>query len=313
MRRLIVLLLVSVSIAHGAAYSVPSTVDSIDWTRVKPVEELDHYWARLPPELQAYRNGTHGTHPSGRITNGLEARVGQFPYQALLLTEFGMFTIMCGGTVLTPNFILTAAHCVMLDQTTKATGGMAILGAHNRMVVESTQQRIRFATSGIIVHPSYTATNFRFDVAMVRLNAPLRFNSYVQPVRLPARTDQRLFDGIIGTVSGFGRTNDKDGILPSILRYTINTILSNGACAARWGSLLVEPHNICLSGDGGRSACVGDSGGPLTIEEWGGITYQVGVTSFGSGNGCTDGMPTVYGRVSYFLDWIKANSDCIAC
>uniref|UniRef100_A0A182P240 Peptidase S1 domain-containing protein n=1 Tax=Anopheles epiroticus TaxID=199890 RepID=A0A182P240_9DIPT len=284
------------------------SVQGVDWTRVQPVEELDHYWARLPAELQIYRNDTF--RPAARITNGLEARSGQFPYQALLLTEFGMLTIMCGGSVLTQNFILTAAHCVMLDQTTKATGGMVILGAHNRLEVEPTQQRIRFGTGGVMVHPWYAASNHRYDVAVVRLNTPLRYTSYVQPVRLPGRNDQRQFDGLIGTVSGFGRTSDVGGSFASILQYTVNTIMSNSACIGVWGSVLIEPHNMCLTGDGGRAACTGDSGGPLTINE-SGQTIQVGVTSFGSANGCTSGMPTVYGRITYFLDWIRANSDYV--
>ncbi|XP_049542757.1 serine protease 1-like [Anopheles darlingi] len=199
---------------------------AIDWTQVKPIEQLDHYWARVPAEWQFLRNTSDGS-ASGRITNGMEASPGQFPYQVLLLVEFGALSTLCGGSVLTNHFILTAAHC-----------------------------------------------------------------------------------GSIGTVSGFGRISDATGGFATILRYTHNPILGNGACIDRWGSLLVEPQNICQSGDGGRSACNGDSGGPLTVIN-GGRSLQVGLVSFGPDTGCTRGLPVVMARVSFFLDWIVANSDYV--
>ncbi|XP_052895775.1 brachyurin-like [Anopheles moucheti] len=300
----IVLLLVTVLTVMVYGASLPT----IDWSRVKRVEQLDHYWARLPPELQVYRNASR---PDARISNGLEARPGQFPYQAIVLAEFGVLTTMCGGSVLTQNFILTSAHCVMFDQVNKAGGGTVIAGALNRLEVEPSQQQIRFSNIGITVHPLYAVSNYRFDVAVVRLNTALRFTTYVQPVRLPGLLDQRQFDGQIGTISGFGRTSDTNSAFATTLQYTVNTIMSNGACIDRWGTMLVEPQNVCLAGDGGRSACTGDSGGPLTIQEQSGLTLQVGVTSFGSADGCTRGMPTVYARITFFLDWIRANSDYV--
>ncbi|KFB40352.1 hypothetical protein ZHAS_00007846 [Anopheles sinensis] len=279
----------------------------IDWKRVVPVEELDQYWARLPSELQVFRNASHKV---GRITNGQEASPGQFPYQALVLSEYGALTTLCGGSVLTQHFILTAGHCVMLDQSTMAGGGTTIMGAHNRMVVEPTQQRIRYSRNSIFVHPQYSAGNYRFDVAIIRLGTTIVFNEWVQPVRLPARSDTRLFEGTIGTVTGFGRISDSTTTFATILRYTSNPVLSNEDCLGFWSSLLVEPQNVCLSGAGGRSACNGDSGGPLTIRETH-RTIQIGVTSFGSGNGCMRGTPSVYARITFFQDWIRANSDYV--
>ncbi|XP_053674745.1 brachyurin-like [Anopheles nili] len=280
-----------------------AVADTIDWARVQPVEELDHYWARLPPALHAFRN-------TSRITNGQEAEPGQFPHQTLVLSEYGVLTTMCGGSLLTQHFVLTAGHCVMLDQSTLASGGTVILGAHNRLEVEPTQQRIRYGRSGIVVHPQYAVTNYRFDVALVQLNSAAIYTVAVQPVRLPARSDPRQFEGFIGTVSGFGRTSDTETVFAPVLRYTVNPVMANVDCLGFWSVLLVEPQNVCLSGEGGRSSCNGDSGGPLTVQE-SGSSLLIGVTSFGSGSGCTRGMPTVYARTSFFMDWISANSDYV--
>ncbi|KFB45034.1 AGAP005670-PA-like protein [Anopheles sinensis] len=205
----------------------------IDWSKVRPIEDFDHYWARLPAELQVYRH----MRPSARIVNGQEAIPGQFPYQIALLSEFLTGTGLCGGSVLTNNYILTAAHCVVSGATTLATGGTAIIGAHNRNVQEPEQQRIRFSTAGII-------------------------------------------------------------------------IMTNADCIAQWNTVLIQPQNVCMSGANGRSACNGDSGGPLAVQDDGSL--QIGIVSFGSAAGCSIGMPSVYARVSFFLDFIEANSDFVA-
>ncbi|XP_053689221.1 brachyurin-like [Sabethes cyaneus] len=272
----------------------------IDWSQVKPIEEFDHYWARLPPELQFLRKLT----PSRRITNGQEATPGQFPYQIALLSTFAGGTGLCGGTVLTNNFIMTAAHCVQ-----NAQGGTAIIGAHNRNVVEATQQRIGFGAGGIRIHPGYTPTNIRNDIAVVQLNSAIAFNDRVQPARIPAAGDSRTFAGLTGTVSGFGRTTDASQATSPVVMFTTNPIMTQADCLSSWGNNanLIQAQNICLSGAGGRSACNGDSGGPLTVNDGGSL--QVGIVSFGSAAGCSIGMPSVYVRVTFFRQWIVDNSD----
>ncbi|XP_058120914.1 brachyurin-like [Anopheles ziemanni] len=279
----------------------------IDWSNVRPIEEFDHYWARLPAELQVYRH----MRPSARVTNGQEATPGQFPYQIALISEFIITSGLCGASVLTNNYILTAAHCVVGTAGILATGGTAIIGAHNRINVEPTQQRIRFSGPGVIPHPQYDPSNIRNDIAVVRLDSPITFNERVQPARLPARSDTRQFGGVLGTVSGFGRTSDASPDVSNVVMFTTNPVLTNADCLAQWNSpAIIQPQNVCLSGEGGRSACNGDSGGPLAVQDGGSL--QIGVVSFGSAGGCSIGMPSVYARVSFFLDFIEANSDFVA-
>ncbi|KFB45032.1 AGAP005665-PA-like protein [Anopheles sinensis] len=181
---------------------------------------------------------------------------------------------------------------------------------HNRNVQEPEQQRIRFSTAGIISHPQYTPTNIRNDVAVVRLDSPITFNARVQPARLPARSDTRQFGGVMGTVSGFGRTSDATQATSAVVMYTTNPVMTNADCIAQWNTVVIQPQNVCMSGANGRSACNGDSGGPLAVQDGGSL--QIGIVSFGSAAGCSIGMPSVYARVSFFLDFIEANSDFVA-
>ncbi|XP_053665516.1 brachyurin-like [Anopheles marshallii] len=278
----------------------------IDWSKVRPIEEFDHYWERLPPEMQVYRKML----PTQRIVNGQEAIPGQFPYQIALLSTFADGTGLCGGSVLTNNFILTAAHCVVSGDTILASGGTAILGVHNRNIQEPTQQRIAFSAAGINAHPGYTLTNIRNDIAIVRMNSLIIYTDRIQPTRLPGRSDTRQFGGMIGTVSGFGRTTDTGATSPVLMFYH-NPVMTNADCNAHWSTNVVQAQNVCVNTDGGRASCNGDSGGPLTVQD-AGRSLQIGIVSFGAASGCSGPMPKVFARVTFFMDWILANSDYVA-
>uniref|UniRef100_A0A182JJG0 Uncharacterized protein n=1 Tax=Anopheles atroparvus TaxID=41427 RepID=A0A182JJG0_ANOAO len=279
----------------------------IDWSQVKPIDQFDHYWTRLPAEAQYLRN----VRPSGRIVNGVEALPGQFPYQIALLSTFATGgTGLCGATVITNNYILTAAHCVVGGNGAVATGGTAILGAHNRAVVEPSQQRIAFSQAGINVHPAYSASNIRNDIATIRLNTPAVFNARVQPIDLPARSDSRTFAGMEGTASGFGRTSDASTATSNVVMFTRNPVMSNAQCNGFWSTAVVQDQNVCLDATGGRSPCNGDSGGPLAVQD-NGNSLEVGIASFVSAQGCASGAPSVWVRISFFRDWIEQNSDYV--
>uniref|UniRef100_A0AAG5DCZ3 Peptidase S1 domain-containing protein n=1 Tax=Anopheles atroparvus TaxID=41427 RepID=A0AAG5DCZ3_ANOAO len=281
----------------------------IDWSQVRPIEEFDHYRARL---LVSQNAVSRPTSPNRRVVNGQEASPGQFPYQVALLGEFNLGIGLCGASVITQNYVLTAAHCVHsgTSSNTPIVGGVAIMGAHNRIEEEPSQQRITFTSSGIIGHPGYDLFTVRHDIAVVRLDEPIQYTDRIQPIRLPARSDTRLFAGFIGTVSGFGIYDTANPRLSDVLNYAANPVMTNADCLAQWSPELIEDQNICHSGDGGRAACNSDSGGPLTVQDNGSLL--VGVVSFGSATGCDSGIPTVYMRVSYYLGWIEANSDFVA-
>ncbi|EAA02808.4 AGAP012736-PA, partial [Anopheles gambiae str. PEST] len=171
----------------------------------------------------------------------------------------------------------------------------------------ASQQRIRYTASGIRYHPLYVSSTLRYDIAVVLLNSSITFTDRIQPVRLPARSDTRQFGGFVGTLSGFGRTTDASQSISTVVRFTSNPVMTNANCITRWGSSNIQDQNVCLSGTGGRSSCNGDSGGPLTVESGGPI--QIGVVSFVSIRGCEAGMPSVYSRVSFYLNWVEINSD----
>ncbi|XP_058457225.1 brachyurin-like [Malaya genurostris] len=276
---------------------------SVDLSKVKRIEDLDQFWDQLDPSLRIHRRTM--TAPDDRIVNGEEAQPGQFPYQALIMSFFQDGTGgWCGATLVSQNYVMTAAHCVHIGSV--PTHGTITLGVHNRAVEEETQQRINYGT--VNVHPNYSSTYLRNDIATIQLSTPAVFNEFVQPIDLPAVSDDRSFAGLTGIISGFGHTS-ADGA-SDVVMYTSNPIMTNADCLAAFHEEAVQAQNICLSGEGGRSVCFGDSGGPLAVRE-NDRSVQVGIASFVHWNGCFNGDPSGFARVSYFLTWIGQNSDVV--
>ncbi|XP_058829134.1 brachyurin-like [Topomyia yanbarensis] len=244
--------------------------------------------------------------PNRRIMNGIEATPGQFPHQVSLLLTFGEQTMHCGGSLISHRYVLTAAHC--LD---RSEGGYVLIGAHNLDEnVEDHRIRIDFTPDDYNIHEEYFMISMRNDIATLRLSSDVPFSDYVQPVHLPRWTDGDFTD-YTGTIAGWGQYQDPSTGLSAVLNYITNPIYSNEWCKERFiMGMLIEDQNVCMSGANGRSACVGDSGGPVTVQV-GPNTVQIGVFSFGPASHCLDEIPIVCARVSYYLGWIQANSDVI--
>lgn len=271
----------------------------IDWSRVVPRTEIPGFWESRPLFKSVYKSSRFSR--NGRIVGGEIVTPHTHPYQAGLLMAFAGGTGLCGGSVINARTILTAAHCPEGSLSTQV-----ILGAHQLTSNEPNQQRQTVPASGYRIHETYVSATLTDDVAILILPVAVTFNAFVRQIVLPTNLASDIFVGDQATISGWGRFSDSTQGTSSHLRSVTQPVVTNAACQAVFGSIIIES-TLCISTVGGRSACNGDSGGPLTIQR-GGEVIQIGIASFVASAGCEAGFPGGFARVTSFLGWISTNT-----
>ncbi|XP_046736395.1 trypsin-1-like isoform X1 [Diprion similis] len=230
-----------------------------------------------------------------RIINGETVEPGEIPYQVSLQLPIIRFHF-CGGSVISETFVITAAHCVL----GRLPDGVIVVAGTNDI---TEGQGIIRNVQRINTHEGYDPRDaYRNDIALLKLAEPLlKVPNLVGYIQLPSSC-QTLTTGDVAVVSGWGRIQE-GGQSPKLLQRVAIEISDQEYCKVIYQktfNMEVDDTQVCADvPDGGKGSCHGDSGGPLTVN--GELT---GLVSWA--NGCArEGYPTVYTRVSEFLDWIE--------
>nr|XP_032824367.1 chymotrypsin-like elastase family member 2A [Petromyzon marinus] len=236
-----------------------------------------------------------------RVVNGVEAKPNSWPWQiSLQYLSSGSWYHTCGGTLIDPQWVLTAAHCI-----SSRTYRVAV-GEHFLSVEEGGDEYHDVAQ--ILVHAGWNGNNVAGgnDIALIRLANPVILSDKIQPACLPP-AGLILPNNYVCYVTGWGRIAT-GGALPDALQQANLPVVDYATCSQpSWWSTNVKTNMVCAGGDGYDSACNGDSGGPLNCINSAGIWEVHGITSFGSSMGCNYiRKPSVFTRVSAFNDWITS-------
>ncbi|EDW12624.1 trypsin-1 [Drosophila mojavensis] len=227
----------------------------------------------------------------GRIVGGHRINITDAPHQISLQTS----DHICGGSLISKEWIITAAHCTFGKQ--------------------ANQLRVRLGTSEcsrngqllnikkIVQHEKFNYSNINNDFSLLQLQEPIEFDETKQAVKLPTQ-DQEFKDGDACYVSGWGSTQNP---LESRdwLRQVKVPLVNQEDCNKKYSRYGGVTDSMICAGymQGGKDACQGDSGGPMVN----GDGVLVGVVSWGFGCAMPN-FPGVYSRVTHVREWIKEHS-----
>ena len=191
----------------------------------------------------------------GSIVGGSEATPYSLPWQVGLVSP-GRDRTWCGGTLIGPSHVLTAAHCMGYNFE-------VIVGEHD---INSQEDGTRHTVCGTTSHPDYNAGTTNYDFAIVRLSQPVELGLRAMPACLP---DSALGGDALGgetvTVSGWGRTSS-GGSQATVLQLVNVPAITNAECRQTgYGESQITDAMLCAGhvDAGGVDSCQGDSGGNI--------------------------------------------------
>ncbi|XP_059123113.1 putative inactive serine protease 43 isoform X2 [Peromyscus eremicus] len=233
------------------------------------------------------------------LHHGRPSAVRKWPWQVSLQRRNEH---VCGGSLISHQWVLTAAHCIYAQEEYKV-----MLGDN---VLNSESENATLVPVQDIVYPSnFNFQTMKSDIALALLASPVNYSSLIQPVCLPGKPFQ-VKNGTLCWVTGWGHQRENDTVFASVpLQEVQQNILLQKHCNRLFQRQLKTSENVVMQGmicgqhDSGQSPCWGDSGSPLVCESdntW----IQVGIVSWGINCGQVS-VPSVYTDIAEYDEWLK--------
>lgn len=240
--------------------------------------------------------------PSMAIVGGQNAQPGEYPSVAEI--TFGQ-SFLCTGTLIAPDWVLTAGHCGSITGAAVATPASwpaALIDVRIGSVKPGQGELV--PVSQAIVEPNYLA-NAGYDITLLQLTR----NAASAPTKVAGSAETGLWSaGTVEDIVGFGTTSE-GGDTPDNLQKANVPVTNDATCAGAYDDFDAQSMLCAGYPQGGVDTCQGDSGGPMFGHAAGGALKVVGATSFGEG--CArPGKPGVYARVgdSVLREWIRSQA-----
>ncbi|XP_053908631.1 kallikrein-14-like [Cuculus canorus] len=231
------------------------------------------------------QSNASGEVDESRIIGGRPCSITQRPFQVALLKGGH---ILCGGSLVSPSYVLTAAHC------RRPVSEYRVLLGVDRLHDGSGEVR---AVTAARVHPRYDPRRNDNDFMLLKLDKPVPLSSRIKTIRLATACPR---PGMRCSVSGWGTTRSPGAALPERLQCADIETFGPSRCSRAYGDAVTR--NMFCAGvpQGGIDSCQGDSGGPLVCD---GVLQ--GVVSWGLAVCGRRGTPGVYSNVCRAARWVR--------
>ncbi|KAF4091318.1 hypothetical protein AMELA_G00035590 [Ameiurus melas] len=247
-----------------------------------------------------FYNNTESVNNRTRIIGGDSASPGDIPWQVALVLRSTQ-QVFCGGSILSEQWVITAAHCI---QEAKQTAFFIRVGEHNVNKKDGTEQDLEVEKA--IMHPRYdpSISLYNHDIALVRLRNSILFTDHVRSICLgPSSLSETLLQsGTLATISGWGRLLF-NGRTAETLQIAEVPYVDRSDCKES-SSERITHYMFCAGHqDASKDACQGDSGGPHANQHQG-TWFLTGIVSWGE-ECAKKGKYGVYTRVGNYYKWIQ--------
>ncbi|XP_053946913.1 serine protease gd-like [Anastrepha ludens] len=266
---------------------------------------------QIPSPVVDYSQcGVEGNTVTPFIHGGIELARGQLPWLAAVYRKQSSgLRFLCGGSLVSSNTVITAAHCFKL-KSLSASQVVVYLGRHNLEnygEIGVVSRDIR----NLLIHPDYSGKSLPdADVAILQMQTSVSFSEFIRPICLwNESSDNSLIVGQTAFVAGWG-ADEKGREVTALPKMVDASIVSDNEClrSSEVYSKLTTPRTICAGNRDGTGPCMGDSGGGLMLSR-NGLWMLRGVVSAGltSQGQCDLSQYVIYCDLAKHIAWVRSN------